>query len=110
MKKLIATALLTASLLMPFTVNASRTITWQTKFGNKVYYATVLKVTKVDHKKNKVYCKNWCGYPYQFVGVEDLEKGDNIACIMWTKWTSDIRDDVPLSPKYERLDLIEKVK
>lgn len=110
MKKLIATALLTASLLMPFTVNANRTVTWQTKISGKTYYATVLKVTKVDRKKNKVYCKNWCGYPYQFTGVEDLEKGDDIACIMWTKWTSNIKDDVPLTAKYERLDLIEKVK
>lgn len=110
MKRIIVTALLTASLLMPFTVNANRTVTWQTKFGNKTYYATVLKVTKIDRKKNKVYCKNWCGYPYQFTGVEDLEKGDDIACIMWTKWTSNIKDDVPLAAKYERLDLIEKVK
>lgn len=110
MKKFIVTALLAASLLMPFTVNANRTVTWQTKISGKTYYATVLKVTKVDRKKNKVYCKNWCGYPYQFTGVEDLEKEDNISCIMWTKWTSDIKDDVPLSAKYERIDLLDKVK
>lgn len=106
MKKLIVIALLTASLLMPFTVNANRTITWQTKINDKTYYATVLKITKIDYKKNKVYCKNWCGYPYQFIGVEDLEKGDAISCVMWTKWTSDIRDDVPVSAKYERTDLL----
>jgi len=110
MKKIIVTALLTALLLMPFTTNANRTVEWKTKISGKTYYATVLKVTKIDRKKNKVYCKNWCGYPYQFTGVEDLEKGDTIACIMWTKWTSDIRDDVPLSAKYERLDLINKIK
>lgn len=110
MKRIIATALLTASLMMPFTVNANRTVTWQTTFGNKTYYATVLKVTKVDHKKNKVHCKNWWGYPYQFTGIEDLEKGDVISCIMWTKWTSDITDDIPLTAKYERIDLLNKIK
>lgn len=110
MKKLIVTALLTASLLMPFTVNANRTIEWKAKISGKTYYATVLRVTKIDRKKNKVYCKNWCGYPYQFTGVEDIKKGDAISCIMWTKWTSNIKDDVLLTAKYERIDLLDKVK
>lgn len=107
MKRIIVTALLTASLLMPFSVNASRTVTWQTKFGNKTYYATVLKVTKIDRKKNKVYCKNWCGYPYQFTGVEDLEKGDTISCVMWTNFTSNIKDDVVITAKYQTSKILK---
>lgn len=107
MKKLIVTALLTASLLMPFTANASRTVEWKTKISGKTYYATVLKVTKIDIKKNKVYCKNWCGYPYQFIGVEDLEKGDTISCVMWTNFTSNIKDDVVITAKYQTSKILK---
>ena len=110
MKKFIVSTLLTASLLMPLTANANRTVAWQTKISGKTYYATVLKVTKIDHKKNRAYCKNWCGYSYDFAGIKDLEKGDTISCIMWTKWTSNIKDDIPLTAKYERIDLLDKVK
>lgn len=107
MKKLIATAIITASLMMPFSVNANRTTTWKTRLGSKEYYATNLVVTKIDHKKNKVYGKNWCGYRYPFNGVNDLEKGDIIACIMWTKGTKFIKDDVVITAKFERTDLLK---
>ena len=107
MKKIIITALLTASLMMPFTANANRTVTWKTRLNNKDYYATVLVVKKIDHKKNKVYCKNWCGYTYYFYGTEDLEKNDKIACMMWTKGTKSIKDDVVITAKFERVDLLK---
>lgn len=107
MKRIIITALLTASLMMPFTANANRTVTWKTRLGSKEYYATNLVVTKVDRKKNKVYGKNWCGYCYPFKGVNDLEKGDIIACIMWTKGTKSIKDDVIITAKFERTDLLK---
>lgn len=108
LKRIIAAILLTALLLMPFTVNANRTVEWKTKISGKTYYATVLKITKIDRKKNKVYCKNWCGYPYQFTGVEDLEKGDNIACIMWTNFTSDIRNDIVVAAKFQTDKILEQ--
>lgn len=107
MKKIIATALLTASLMMPFTVNANKTVSWKTRLDSKEYYATNLVITKVDHKKNKVYGKNWCGYRYSFNGVNDLEKNDKIACIMWTKGTKSIKDDVVITAKFERTDLLK---
>lgn len=107
MKKIIITALLTASLMMPFTANANRTVSWKTKINGKQYYATNLIVKKIDRKKNKVIAKNWCGYPYPFTGVSDFEKGDVIACIMWTKGTASIKDDVVITAKYERVDLLK---
>lgn len=107
MKKIIATALLTASLMMPFTANANRTVMWKTKIGGKEYYATNLVVKKIDRKKNKVIAKNWCGIPYSFTGVNDLEKGDIIACIMWTKGTKSIKDDTVITAKFERTDLLK---
>jgi len=107
MKKIIATVLITASLVSPFSVQAGRTIQWKTKLGGKEIYSTNLIVKKVDRKKNMVWCKNWCGYQYKFSGVEDLEKGDVISCIMYTKGTSNIKDDVVLSAKYERVDLLK---
>lgn len=107
MKRIIITALITASLMMPFTANANRTVSWKTKISGKEYYATNLIVKKIDRKKNRVTAKNWCGYPYPFTGVSDLEKGDVIACIMWTKGTASIKDDVVISAKYERTDLLK---
>ena len=107
MKKIIITALLTASLMMPFTANANRTVSWKIKISGKEYYATNLVVKKVDYKHNKVYVKNWCGYTYTFYGVSDLEKGDVIACIMWTKGTKSIKDDTVITAKFERTDLIK---
>lgn len=107
MKKTIATALITALLLMPFNVNANITVSWKAKINSRNYYATNLMVKRIDHKKNKVYCRNWCGYPYQFYGVEDLEKGDVVACIMYTKGTSSIKDDRVISAKFERTDLLK---
>lgn len=107
MKKIIVTALLTASLMMPFTVNANKTVMWKTKISGKEYYATNLIVKKVDHKHNKVYAKNWYGIIYPFSGVNDLEKGDVIACIMWTKGTKSIKDDAVITAKFERTDLIK---
>ena len=108
MKKTIATALITALLLMPFNVNANITVSWKAKINSRNYYATNLMVKRIDRKKNKVYCKNWCGYPYQFYGVEDLEKGDIVACIMYTKGTSTIKDDRVISAKFERTDLLKQ--
>ncbi len=107
MKRIIATAIITASLMMPFTTNANRTVTWKTKLNGKQYYATNLIVKKIDCKKNKVVAKNWCGYPYSFNGVNDLEKDDVIACIMWTKGTKSIKDDVVITAKFERTDLLK---
>lgn len=107
MKKIIATALITMSLMMPFTANAKGTVNWRTKINGKEYYATNLIVTKIDCKKNKVYAKNWCGFPYKFRGVADLEKDDVIACIMWTKGTKSIKDDVVITAKYECIDLFK---
>ena len=105
MKKIIITALLTASLMMPFTANANRTVSWKIKISGKEYYATNLIVKKVDYKHNKVVAKNWCGYTYTFYGVSDLEKDDVITCIMWTKGTKSIKDDVVITAKFERTDL-----
>lgn len=107
MKRIIITALLTASLMMPFTANANRTVLWKTKISGKEFYATNLVVKKIDRKKNKVTARNWCGYPYPFTGVSDLEKGDVIACIMYTKGTASIKDDVVITAKYERTDLLK---
>lgn len=107
MKKTIIAVLITASLMMPFTVNANRTVTWKTKLNGKQYYATNLIVKKIDCKKNKVTAKNWCGYPYYFNGISDLEKDDVIACIMWTKGTVSIKDDVVITAKFERTDLLK---
>lgn len=108
MKKIIITVLLTASLMMPFTANANRTVTWKYKTGGKEFYATSLIVKKIDRKKNKVTAKNWCNYTYYFTGVNDLEKGDVIACIMYTKGTSSIKDDRVISAKFERTDLLKQ--
>lgn len=107
MKRIIATAIITASLMMPFTANANKTVMWKTKIGGKEYYATNLIVKKVDRKHNKVYTKNWCGYIYPFSGVNDLEKGDVITCIMWTKGTKSIKDDAVITAKFERVDLLK---
>ena len=107
MKKVIITALITASLMMPFSANANKTVSWKTKISGKEYYATNLVVKKIDRKKNKVYCTNWCKYNYKFTGVSDLEKGDIIACIMYTKGTASIKDDVVITVKYERIDLLK---
>ena len=107
MKKIIVTALLTVSLMMPFTANANRTVAWKTKITGKEYYATNLIVKKIDCKKNKVTAKNWCNYTYYFTGANDLEKGDVIACIMWTKGTKSIKDDMVIAAKFERVDLLK---
>ena len=53
-------------------VNANIAVSWKAKINNKNYYATNLMVKRIDRKKNKVYCKNWCGYPYQFYGVDNM--------------------------------------
>lgn len=107
MKKLIATAILTASLMMPFTVNANKTVTWKYKTGSKEFYATNLMVKKIDRKKNKVIAKNWCGYTYTFYGISDLEKDDVVSCVMYTKETATIKDDKVMSAKFERVDLLK---
>lgn len=49
MKKTIATALITALLLMPFNVNANITVSWKAKINNKNYYATNLMVKRIDY-------------------------------------------------------------
>lgn len=92
---------------MPFTVNANRTVMWKTKISGKEYYATNLIVKKIDRKHNKVYCKNRYEFPYRFNGVNDLEKGDMVVCIMYTKGTSNIKDDTVITAKFERIDLIK---
>ena len=107
MKKIIATILIIVSLVYPLSVQAGRTIQWKTKLGGKEVYSTNLIVKKIDRKKNIVYCKNWSGVQYKFYGVEDLEKGDVISCVMYTKGTSKISDDIVLSAKYERVDLLK---
>lgn len=106
MKKIIVTVLIVASLVSLLSVQAGRTIKWNTKLGGKEVYSTNLIVNKIDRKKNIVWCKNWSGVQYKFYGVEDLEKGDVISCIMYTKGTPKIKDDVVLSAKYERVDLL----
>ena len=107
MKKIIATAIITASLMMPFTANASRTVMWKTKIGGKEFYATNLVVKKIDRKKNKVIVKNWCGYTYTFYGISDLEKDDVVSCVMYTKGTASVKDDKVMSAKFERADLLK---
>ncbi len=107
MKKIIATILITASLMMPFTANANRTVTWKYKTGGKEFYATNLVVKKIDYKKNKVVAKNWCGYTYTFYGISDLEKEDVISCVMYTKGTASVKDDKVMSAKFERVDLLK---
>ena len=104
---IIITVLITILFMLPFTANAKGTVNWRTKINGKEYYAAVLIVKKVDRKHNKVYCKNWCNFPYKFTGVNDLEKGDVISCIMYTKNTSNIKDDVVITAGYERVDLLK---
>ena len=90
----------------PFTTNANN-MRWIIKLGGKEIYASTMIVTKVDVKRNKVYCKNATGFKYRFSGIADFEKGDIISCIMYTKKTPYIKDDVVLSAKYERVDLLK---
>lgn len=107
MKRIIITALITASLMMPFSINANRTVSWETKIDGKQYYATNLVVKKIDRKKNKVTVKNWCGYTYTFYGISDFEKDDVVSCVMYTKGTTSIKDDKVMSAKFERVDLLK---
>ena len=106
--KVIIAVMITVILMSPFSASAGGSVRGKVKISGREYYATNLKVTKVNRKTDTVYCKNWCGFSYHFKGVSDLEKGDVIACIMYTKGTpNNIKDDVVLTAKYERVDLLK---
>ena len=98
MKKIIATILITATIMNPLTAQA-RNMAWWYKLGGKKVYAETMKV--VSRKKNTYTLVTSTGYKYKFTAhIEDLEKGDMVSCVMDSRGTTKITDDKVLSVKY----------
>lgn len=86
MKKLIITALLSASLLGAF--------------DNSKEYPTCGKIVSVNYETDVAVFEDFNGFQWGFYGVEDWMVGDTIAVIMNDQGTPTIFDDVIVDAKY----------
>lgn len=106
MKKVIV-AMMLVGMMTPVSVFGSQKVGWKVKIGSNAYYSETMKIKSINRKTDLVTVQNATGFRYTFYGIEDLERGDIVSCIMYTNHTSDIRDDKVMSAKYQRVDLLK---
>lgn len=104
MKKALMVALVAGTL---FTHPVYADITWQ----YNGLYAHAMSVTEIewgDDGINLITLQDSNGEVFQYADdVDDLMVGDVLTCIMDTNGTeNDVTDDIILSAKYERVDLL----
>lgn len=63
-------------------------------------YPMTAIVVDVSRANDKVTIKDYNGNLWQYTGVEDYEVGDVVSCIMNSKGTEYIKDDVIIKVKY----------
>lgn len=101
-KIFLVTALyLFVAVVFPISTSAvSKNLSWSFRINKKTLYAETMRVTKVNYKKDLVYISTSTGHIYSFKGTEDWRKGDFCSCIMDSRGTPKVKDDVILSVKY----------
>ena len=66
-----------------------------------------IAVETVDHDADRVFVQNSGGMVYMFdTDVGDYETGDDITLIFCDMGTQDVHDDIIVSARYDRYDLL----
>lgn len=68
--------------------------------GTAWSYPMTAIVVDVSRGNDKVTIKDYNGNLWQYTGVEDYEVGDIVSCIMNSKGTEKIKDDVIIQMRY----------
>lgn len=83
-------------LLIAFTL----TLTSCSSNSAEELYPRTMTVTELSTEANKVILTDYVGYTWSFYGIEDWQIGDICSCIMDTKGTENITDDIIISTRY----------
>lgn len=69
--------------------------------------ATVIEVQPADHDTEEIYIENANGQIYTFFSDRgDYETGDNVSAIMCDMGTEIVTDDIVVSARYDRFDML----
>lgn len=69
--------------------------------------ATVVDIQSVDYDTEEIYIENANGQIYTFFSDRgDYETGDNVSAIMCDMGTEIVTDDIVVSARYDRFDML----
>ena len=101
MKAIITIAMLISAL---FSATKEKNIL---KYGIYADASRCIAVETVDHDADRVFVQNSGGMVYSFdTDAGDYETGDDITCIFCDMGTRDVYDDIIVSARYDRYDLL----
>ena len=77
------------------------------KYGIYADASRCIAVETVDHETERVFVQTSGGMVYAFdTDAGDYETGDDITCIFCDMGTQDVHDDIIVSARYDRYDLL----
>ena len=77
------------------------------KYGIYADASRCIAIETVDQDADRVFVQNSGGMVYAFdTDTEDYETGDDITCIFCDMGTKDVHDDMIVSARYDRYDLL----
>ena len=77
------------------------------KYGIYADASRCIAIESVDKETERVSVQNSGGMMYAFdTDAGDYETGDDITCIFCDMGTQDVRDDIIVSARYDRYDLL----
>ena len=77
------------------------------KYGIYADASRCIAIETVDHDADRVFVQNSGGMGYAFdTDTGDYETGDDITCIFCDMGTQDVHDDMIVSARYDRYDLL----
>ena len=77
------------------------------KYGIYVAARRCIEIETVDQDTERVFVQNSGGMVYVFdTDAGDYETGDDITCIFCDMGTQDVHDDMIISARYDRYDLL----
>ena len=77
------------------------------KYGIYADASRCIAVETVNNDTERVFVQNSCGMVYAFdTDAGDYETGDDITLILCDMGTQDVHDDMIISARYDRYDLL----
>ena len=100
-------AIITIAMLISALFSTKEKNTNILKYGIYADASRCIAIETIDQDADRVFVQNSGGMVYAFdTDTEDYETGDDITCIFCDMGTQDVHDDMIISARYDRYDLL----
>ena len=100
-------AIITIAMLISALFSTKEKNTNILKYGIYADASRCIAIETIDQDADRVFVQNSGGMVYVFdTDAGDYETGDDITCIFCDMGTNDVHDDMIISARYDRYDLL----